>query len=337
MRYFNEKLQWDVFGRQSKPVSATFALWASVTSISALARDSAPATALDPVVVTASPFTDRSELDLAQPVSVLQGEELRRKREARLGDTLSRELGVTSSAFGPAAGRPIIRGLDGPRIRVLEGGIGTLDISTLSPDHMVTTESLNASQIEILRGPATLLYGSGASGGVVNVVNGRIPQRVFKSPKGNFELRGNSATDERSGGFNVMGSVGQASWNVDGFKRKTADYDTPVGRVGNSAVDAHSLGLGGSWVGEKGFLGASVHNWKTSTEYQGATAQKLTSSKPVTTLLANWMARFGRLSGSRYAWATTTTSMLKSRVTARSGRGSKTRDSKAGSSFCMRQ
>lgn len=258
MKYFNEKLQWSVFGPQSKPVSATFALWASVTSISALAQDSAPATALDPVVVTASPFTDRSELDLAQPVSVLQGEALRRKREASLGDTLSRELGVTSSAFGPAAGRPIIRGLDGPRIRVLEGGIGTLDISTLSPDHMVTTEPLNASQIEILRGPATLLYGSGASGGVVNVVNGRIPQRLFKSPKGNFELRGNSATDERSGAFNVMGSVGQASWNVDGFKRKTADYDTPVGRVANSAVDAHSLALGGSWVGERGFLGASV-------------------------------------------------------------------------------
>lgn len=214
--------------------------------------------ALTAIVVTALPFANLGELDLAQPISVLQGDDLRRKREASLGDTLSQELGVTSSAFGPAAGRPIIRGMDGPRIRVLEGGIGTQDLSALSPDHMVTAESFNASQIEILRGPATLLYGSGASGGVVNVVTGRIPNRLFKSPTGNVELRGNSATDERSGGFNVMGSAGQASWNVDGFKRKTGDYDTPVGRVGNSAIDSDGVSVGGSFIGERGFVGASV-------------------------------------------------------------------------------
>lgn len=224
----------------------------------AYAEDTGKAAELPAVVVTATPFVNRGELDMAQPVTVLQGDDLRRKREASLGDTLSHELGVTSSSFGPAAGRPIIRGLDGPRIRVLEGGIGTLDISTLSPDHMVTTESLNASQIEILRGPATLLYGSGASGGVVNVVTGRIPNRLFKSPRGNVELRGNSATDERSGAFNATGSAGQASWNVDGFKRKTGDYDTPVGRVGNSAIDSDGVSMGGSFIGERGFVGASV-------------------------------------------------------------------------------
>lgn len=213
---------------------------------------------LTAVVVTALPFANLGELDLAQPISVLQGDDLRRKREASLGDTLSHELGVTSSSFGPATGRPIIRGMDGPRIRVLESGIGTQDLSALSPDHMVTAESLNASQIEILRGPATLLYGSGASGGVVNVVTGRIPNRLFKSPTGNVELRGNSATDERSGGFNMMGSAGQASWNVDGFKRKTGDYDTPAGRVGNSAIDSDGVSVGGSYIGERGFMGASV-------------------------------------------------------------------------------
>lgn len=222
------------------------------------AEDMSKAAELPTVVVTALPFANRGELDLAQPVSVLQGDDLRRQREASLGDTLFHELGVTSSSFGPAAGRPIIRGLDGPRIRVLEGGIGTLDISTLSPDHMVTTESLNASQIEILRGPATLLYGSGASGGVVNVVTERIPNRLFKSPTGNFELRGNSATDERSGAFNVTGSTGQTSWNVDGFKRKTGDYDTPAGAVGNSAIDSDGLSIGGAFIGKRGFVGASV-------------------------------------------------------------------------------
>ncbi|OZA31107.1 MAG: TonB-dependent receptor [Hydrogenophilales bacterium 17-61-9] len=222
------------------------------------AEDSRTAAELPAIVVTALPFANRDELDLAQPVSVLQGDDLRRKREASLGDTLFHELGVTSSAFGPAAGRPIIRGLDGPRIRVLEGGIGTQDISTLSPDHMVTAESFNAAQIEILRGPATLLYGSGASGGVVNVVTGRIPNRLFNSPTGNVELRGNSATDERSGAFNATGSLGQTSWNVDGFKRRTGDYDTPAGRVGNSAIDSDGVSMGGSFIGERGFVGASV-------------------------------------------------------------------------------
>ena len=175
------------------------------------AEDSNKAAELPAVVVTSTPFVNRSELDMAHPVTVLQGEDLRRKREASLGDTVSQELGVTSSSFGPAASRPIIRGMDGPRIQVLEGGIDMQDLSALSPDHMVTAEPLNASQIEILRGPATLLYGSGASGGVVNVVTERIPNRLFKSPRGNVEVRGNSATNERSGAFNVQGSSGQAS------------------------------------------------------------------------------------------------------------------------------
>jgi iron complex outermembrane receptor protein len=237
--------------------------------ISAQAQSSGTEKALTPVVVTATPFENRNELDMAQPVSVLRGDDLRRKREASLGDTLSRELGVASSSFGPGAGRPIIRGLDGPRVRVLENGIGTMDISSISPDHAVTTESLNVSQIEILRGPATLLYGSGASGGVVNVVNNRIPNQLFKLPKGDFEVRGNTATEERAGAFNATGSVGQMSWSVGGFRRKTDDYHIPgranegdptsrKGIVENSAVNSGGLSAGGSFVGERGFLGGSV-------------------------------------------------------------------------------
>ena len=222
-------------------------------------KDGGKVTELPSVVVTTSPFKDRSDLDMAQPVTVLKGEDLRRKRESSIGDTLSRELGVASSSFGPGAGRPIIRGLDGPRVQVLENGISTLDLSTTSPDHAVAVESLNASQIEILRGPAVLLYGGGATGGVVNVVTGRIPSRLFKSPTGDVEIRGNTATEERSGAFNAKGSAGQHfSWSVGGFKRKTGDYDTPVGRVGNSAVNAEGVSIGGSFVGSRGFLGGSV-------------------------------------------------------------------------------
>ncbi len=234
-------------------------LFAVAGMASAQVKDTGRATELPPVVVTATPFKDRSELDMAQPVTVLKGEDLRRKREASIGDTLSRELGVASSSFGPGAGRPIIRGLDGPRIQVLENGIGTLDLSTTSPDHAVTVESFNASQIEILRGPAILLYGGGATGGVVNVVTGRIPNQLAKSPSGNIEIRGNTATEERSGAFNAKGNAGRhVSWSVGGFKRKTGDYDTPVGRVRNSAVDSEGISVGGSYVGERGFLGGSV-------------------------------------------------------------------------------
>ncbi|MBA0014088.1 MAG: TonB-dependent receptor [Nitrosospira sp.] len=222
-------------------------------------KDSGKIAELPPVVVTAIPFKDRSDLDMTQPVTVLQGEDLRRKRESSIGDTLSRELGVASTAFGPGAGRPVIRGLDGPRVQVLENGVSTLDLSTTSPDHAVAVESFNAKQIEILRGPAVLLYGGGATGGVVNVVTDRIPSRLFKSPTGDVEVRGNTATEERSGAFNAKGSAGQHfSWSVGGFKRKTGDYDTPVGRVGNSAVNAEGVSIGGSFVGSRGFLGGSV-------------------------------------------------------------------------------
>ncbi len=221
------------------------------------------------VVITASPFKDRNELKMAQPISVLEGDNLRRKREVSLGDTLANELGVASSSFGPGAGRPIIRGLDGPRIRVLENSVGSLDVSALSPDHAVSAETLSATQIEILRGPATLLYGGGATGGVVNVVTNRIPNQLFKSPNGNFEMRGNTATQERAGSFNTNISFGQSSWSFGAFKRKTEDYSIP-GRadntdstgeknvVRNSAVDQQGGSIGGSFVGERGFFGGSI-------------------------------------------------------------------------------
>ena len=254
VKYPGANLKWKL------PVAIVLALF----HISAQAQGSETDKVLTPVVVTATPFENRGELDIAQPVSVLRGDDLRRKREASLGDTLSRELGVASSSFGPGAGRPIIRGLDGPRIRVLENGIGTLDISSISPDHAVTTESLNASQIEILRGPATLLYGSGASGGVVNVVNNRIPSQLFKSPKGDFEVRGNTATEERTGAFNAAGSMRQMSWSIGGFRRKTDDYHipgranesdpaSPKGIVENSAVNSGGLSGSASFLGERGF------------------------------------------------------------------------------------
>jgi len=128
---------------------------------------------------------------------------------------------------------------------------------------------LNASRIEILRGPSTLLYGSGVSGGVVNVINDRIPDRLFKVPQANFEGRFNSALEERNGALNASGSLGKISWNIEGAKRKTNDVHIPglanvndpdgvIGFVRNSAIDTSNLSVGSSYVGERGFLGMSI-------------------------------------------------------------------------------
>ena len=211
---------------------------------------------VEQVTVTASPL-GRAAAELAQPVSVLDEEELRRKRAASIGDTLAQEPGVHSSAFGPAAGRPIIRGLDGPRIRVLENGLGTMDASTVSPDHAVTTESLNAEQVEILRGPASLLYGSGAIGGVVNVVSGLVP-RELKDASGAAELRGATANDERTGAFRLDAGAGAGIFHAEGFSRRTKVYGTPRGTLSGSDVDARGGGVGASWVGSRGYLGAGA-------------------------------------------------------------------------------
>jgi iron complex outermembrane receptor protein len=230
---------------------------------------------LDAVVVTASPFDGQSDLNMAQPASVLRGERLDRKQATTLGDTLATEPGVQSSYFGPGAGRPIIRGQDGPRVRVLDGGMGTADLSTLSPDHQVTAEPITARQIEILRGPATLLYGTGAIGGVVNVSTNRIPDSRQDGVFGAAEARGASGTHERAGSFELDGGKENFAWHLDGYKRKTEDYKipgkqvrddpaSPRGRVPNSQTDSDGFSLGGSWVGERGYLGASYQKMNSN-------------------------------------------------------------------------
>ena len=235
------------------------------------ADDNHKETSLPEVTIMASPFGNHSELDMAQPVSVLEGDRLRYKQETSLGDTLSGELGVASSSFGPGAGRPLIRGLDGPRIMILENGIDTLDVSSLSADHAVTAESINASKIEILRGPSTLMYGGGAIGGVVNVVTDKIPRRIFKKLTGTFGARGNTSTQEKSGSFNASGSIGNhISLNASGFRRKTNDYGIPGnqnrnepdhgkrGKVKNSDTNSGGGSIGGSILGSRGYIGGSL-------------------------------------------------------------------------------
>ncbi|HEB28803.1 MAG TPA: Plug domain-containing protein, partial [Porticoccus sp.] len=129
---------------------------------------------LNEVVISASPLEERSA-GINQAVSVLTGDTLHNKAAATIGETLRDEPGVTNSGFGPGVGKPVIRGQVGNRVKVMQDGLGTLDASSASGDHAITTEALVAERIEVLRGPATLRYGNGAIGGVVNVIDNRIP------------------------------------------------------------------------------------------------------------------------------------------------------------------
>ena len=189
----------------------------------------------DEVVVTATGEA-RAALELSSAVTTLSGAELLERSEASLGETLSNEAGVSSSFFGQGVSRPIIRGLSGDRIRVLEDGIGTGDASDVSVDHAVTTDPLQAERIEILRGPATLLYGSSAIGGAVNVIDERVPTtRAGRTISGTVDLRGGSVSDERLGSVNLGGGGGEWAWNANVMARETDDYEIP----GFAGLDEH--------------------------------------------------------------------------------------------------
>ncbi|KFZ28247.1 membrane protein [Pseudidiomarina atlantica] len=217
------------------------------------------------IVITASPLA-RTELNSAQPISVISGDELREKQAHTLGETLAQEPGINATHFARVASSPVIRGLDGPRVKITQNGLDTGDVSRGSPDHAVTTETSVAEQIEILRGPATLLYGSGAIGGVVNVVDERIAQDFVGGTRGFFG--GNLATvdDLRDATFGITSDVGNTVWHFDGFTRSSDDYSTPtflneegeaVDSVENSFVDAMGGTVGVSYILDNGFIGAS--------------------------------------------------------------------------------
>lgn len=225
---------------------------------------------VEEIVVTADPL-GRIESHLAAPVSVLDREALGRQSMRSIGDTVDAQLGVSSSDFGASVGRPVIRGLSGSRVRVLEDGIGTMDVSTLSPDHGVAVEPLFAEQIEIFRGPATLLYGSGASGGLVNVVTNRIPKAVTEKPAGELYGHYDTAASGWLGAFrgelplnaNVavhVDGLRRDTDNIDipGFAETTPDTDARRGTLPNSSAETDSYAVGASATGARGFVGFSV-------------------------------------------------------------------------------
>lgn len=238
---------------------------------------------LDKMIVASSAPQDPF-FSSAQSVSVLSGTSLDEKTRNSLGDTLAAEPGVTSSSFGPGAGRPVIRGFGGDRIKILENGVSTLDISNVSPDHAVTVESSLVDRIEVLRGPAALLYGTSAIGGVVNVLDKRISEKLPDKPvSGAVEVRGDSVDRTRAGVFGLDAPAGPFVFHIDGFKRRSDDvdipgfartaelqhnnpvnYPEPRGTLPWSWTDSSNLTLGSSYVFDEGFAGAAVSDYETS-------------------------------------------------------------------------
>lgn len=225
-------------------------------------------------VIVSAPLT-RSASQTALPISVLSGEQLRREAASNLGDTLSNEIGIHSASFGNGVGNPVIRGQGGNRVRILQDGIGTLDAADVSPDHSFTAEPLLADRIEIIRGPATLLYGNGAIGGVINVIDSRIPSAVPEKLTGAIETRHATVNDQNSSVFRLDGGADQLAWHLDGLYREsnnldipgsaidTTDLDEPPeentrGFIGNSNTRADAWTAGLSWVSDNGYTGLAI-------------------------------------------------------------------------------
>ena len=255
-------------------------------SLSAQSRDESAqpeAVELDRLEVRALP-QGGTTLDSTQPVQILAGEYLDDRKEATLGETLQAEPGIHSTYFGPGAGRPIIRGLGGSRIRITEDGLNSLDASALSPDHGTSIEPLLIDRIEILKGPANLLYGSSASGGVVNVIDNRIPEQR-QDWSAAVELRGNTVADEFAGVGRIDGGIGAFQFHFDGFYRDTEDFEipgsalsenllaeldpeeraeAPNGTLDNSFIETEGATLGGSFVGDWGYAGFAYKRYDST-------------------------------------------------------------------------
>lgn len=193
------------------------------------------------IIVTAA--VPQSERDVLQGTSVISGEELTRNLRPTIGETLARQPGVSATSFGPSASRPILRGFQGDRIRVLTDGIGSIDVSNTSVDHAVIIDPLLAERIEVLRGPSALLFGSSAVGGVVNVIDTRIPRSV---PENGYRLNGianyGSAADERSGGAAGDVAIGEhLVLHADGSYLKADDLRTGHGYLLSPSARAAAL------------------------------------------------------------------------------------------------
>ena len=237
---------------------------------------------LPTISVTGNPLGVASDA-LVVPVSILSGRELSLKRESTLGDTLNGIPGVAATHFGPNASRPVIRGLDAERVRIMQNGVGVLDASSLSFDHAVTIDPLVIEQIDVVRGPAALLYGGSAVGGVVNAIDHRIPTESVTGIIGRTEARvGGPDSQNNLAGVVDVGN-GKIAIHADAYTRKTSDLNIPGfavssrknqadpsilrenhGKLVNSSASADGGALGASLTFDNGYIGASYSDFNSN-------------------------------------------------------------------------
>ena len=207
-------------------------------------------------VLSVSP-TARDQFESYQPTSVLAGQELTKELESTLGATLKRQGGVAERSFGPGPSRPVIRGLDGDRVLILEDGQRVGDLSSQSGDHGVTVNPASASRIEVVRGPATLLYGASAIGGLVNVINENVPTKPLIGTHGAFVTDFGTAARDGGAAADLRWGNGRWAMHASGSGRGNSDFDTPEGAVENTQSQAGFGNVGAAWTGARGFAGAS--------------------------------------------------------------------------------
>ncbi|MEY3137759.1 MAG: hypothetical protein RL580_1491 [Pseudomonadota bacterium] len=252
----------------------------SGTPLALAAEPQAKAEDLQEVVITATPLR-KPALLTAQPVFSFAGESLVRQRSVSLGDTLAMQPGLSASSFGPIASRPIIRGQGGLRVQTYQDGGDTLEAAALSDDHAVTLDPLLAERIEVVRGPAALMFGNAAAAGAINVVTPRIPlERLEQTLRGALEMRAGTAAEERSVGGHFAVRLGEhLQFHADAHRQRSEDLHIPGfawssdaradavaagepvdlsrGRLVNSAGEADGGGAGLAWVGERHAFGLS--------------------------------------------------------------------------------
>ncbi len=240
-----------------KPLTLSISL---LLSINALADE---AKKLDEIIVRSSPLKE-SATHMTKPAEVLADAALDRARSGTLGETLRGLAGVQSTQFGQAVSRPILRGLDGGRVLMAQGGVSSMDVSTVSVDHAVSVEPFLADQIEVLKGPASLFYGTGAIGGVVNVEDGRLPETLPEQINGRMQLEYGSVADESNVVARADGALGSFAWHADAFRRDADAYDTPIGIVENSALETRGAALGSTWISDAAHLGLAISRYETN-------------------------------------------------------------------------
>jgi iron complex outermembrane receptor protein len=230
-----------------------FMLAASTLALAAQDKPAAPEK-LKTVVVKGTAIG--GEVTAVTPTLILSSADLDRLAQSNIGDLLADLPGVVSSYFGPNAGRPVIRGLDGDRLKITQNGVNSLDASSSSPDHAVSVDPLAIREAQVLRGPAALLYSTSILGGVINLVDARIPdQRLAQRQSVTGRL--GSVDGLRSVGVLAEGSAGSFSYHVDGFDKSTDDLRTPVGRIADTSADNRGAGVGFSYLTSNGYIGLS--------------------------------------------------------------------------------